>query len=152
MCRALGVVPIAAWLVKEHYGDANSWQNLDVGLSFSDPAASSVLIGVCPIDRFAMLTVILNAHSRCPRERGGLVCEALGRNSRSRTRGSRRWHSSALVLPPFATITALPTNHQLHTRRNQGVSPFPSSFHHSTITLVLLCDQTATLVVGYGEE
>jgi hypothetical protein len=43
--RALGVVPIAAWLVKEHYGDANSWQNLDVDVSFADPAASNVLIG-----------------------------------------------------------------------------------------------------------
>ena len=39
------MVPIASWLVKEHYGDANSWMNLDVGMSYTDPRAAAISAG-----------------------------------------------------------------------------------------------------------
>lgn len=44
-CSAIGFAPLAGWIDKEHYGDANSWMLLDVGISHTDPRAAAVMIG-----------------------------------------------------------------------------------------------------------
>ncbi len=36
-------MPTAGWIVKEQYGDANTIQKFDIGMSFTDPALVSVL-------------------------------------------------------------------------------------------------------------